>query len=224
MSDGLPWGMLLLWGAVVGVDLVSVLQGLLSRPLVAATGAGLLIGDPAAGLAVGVGLELFALDVLPIGASQYPEFGPAAVAAVAAVAGLPLSQGLGIGVMFGLGLGVLAGRSIHLLRRLNGAAARLATPALSRGDPRAVARVQFLGLSADLARAVTVTAAALAFAWVLRSSAVVPGPLARNLGLIAIAGGLVAAVNGAMQRAAGRAWRLGAVGLTLGAVVAWLIG
>jgi len=48
---------------VVGLDLVSVPQAMLSRPLVAGTVAGWLAGDLEAGLAVGVLLELFALDV-----------------------------------------------------------------------------------------------------------------------------------------------------------------
>jgi mannose/fructose/N-acetylgalactosamine-specific phosphotransferase system component IIC len=43
---------LLLWGAVVGLDLVSFPQVLLSRPLVAGAGAGLILGDPLVGLQV----------------------------------------------------------------------------------------------------------------------------------------------------------------------------
>jgi PTS system mannose-specific IIC component len=72
---------LLLWGTVVAVDLVTVPQGLLSRPLVAATVAGAMAGDTLAGLMVGTVLELYALEVLPIGASRYPDYGPASVAA-----------------------------------------------------------------------------------------------------------------------------------------------
>jgi mannose/fructose/N-acetylgalactosamine-specific phosphotransferase system component IIC len=58
--------LLVLWGAVVGLDLVSVPQAMLSRPLVAGTVAGWLAGDLEAGLRVGVLLELFALDVLSL--------------------------------------------------------------------------------------------------------------------------------------------------------------
>ena len=74
---------LFVWGIVVALDLVSGPQALLSRPLVAGTVAGLIAGDLEAGLRVGMLLELFALDVLPVGASRYPDYGPATVAAVA---------------------------------------------------------------------------------------------------------------------------------------------
>lgn len=222
MTDPMPWALLLVWGAVVGVDLVSVLQGLLSRPLVAATGAGLIVGDPAMGLAIGTVLELFALDVVPIGASRYPEFGPAGIAAVAAVAGTPVAGGLGVGVVLALALGVFSGRTMHVLRRLNGAVTRRAAPALARGEPGAVARVQLFGVTADLLRAVLVTGLGLALAWLLRSGVTLPGDLARNLGLIAVSGGLIAAVHGGLQRAAGRAFRIGVVGLAAGVAVAWL--
>ena len=72
---------LVAWGTIVGVDLVSAPQGLLSRPLVAAAVTGWLLGDVAAGLQVGLVLECFALDVLPVGAAKYPDYGPGAVGA-----------------------------------------------------------------------------------------------------------------------------------------------
>ena len=52
-------------------------------------------GDVEAGLRVGVLLELFALDVLPVGAVRYPDYGPATVAAVALAAGAPWQFALG---------------------------------------------------------------------------------------------------------------------------------
>ena len=60
---------LVVWGTIVGVDLVSFPQGLLNRPLVAAAVTGWLLGDLEAGLQVGLLLECFALDVIPIGAA-----------------------------------------------------------------------------------------------------------------------------------------------------------
>ena len=47
--------LVLLWGAIAGLDLVSVPQGLLSRPLVAATVAGLICGNAAGGRQSGTG-------------------------------------------------------------------------------------------------------------------------------------------------------------------------
>src|SRR5690606_39516372 len=72
---------LLLLGGWMAVDGTSVGQFMVSRPLVAASLAGWIVGDPAAGLTVGVILELFHLAVLPVGAARYPEGGPAAVVA-----------------------------------------------------------------------------------------------------------------------------------------------
>ena len=70
---------LALLGGVLGLDVVSFPQAMISRPLVAATVAGALVGDAIAGLLVGAALELIALETLPFGASRYPEWGSAAV-------------------------------------------------------------------------------------------------------------------------------------------------
>ena len=39
-----------MWGTVVGLDLISVGQFMLARPLVAGTVAGMIVGDPVAGV------------------------------------------------------------------------------------------------------------------------------------------------------------------------------
>ncbi|MGH7585315.1 MAG: PTS sugar transporter subunit IIC, partial [Gemmatimonadales bacterium] len=71
-----------LWATVAGLDLVSVPQGLLSRPIVVGAVSGWILGDPAAGFRVGVLLELFDLDVLPVGAARYPDYAAATAGAV----------------------------------------------------------------------------------------------------------------------------------------------
>src|SRR5439155_246973 len=78
---------LLLWGTLVGLDLVSVPQMMIARPIVAGPIAGAMLGDLGAGLQLGVLFELFQYDVLPMGATRYPEYGPATVAAVSAAHG-----------------------------------------------------------------------------------------------------------------------------------------
>ena len=60
--------MLLGWGTLVGVDLVSVGQLMIARPIVAGTIAGLLIGDVETGIRLGLIFELFQFDILPFGA------------------------------------------------------------------------------------------------------------------------------------------------------------
>ena len=74
-------------GGLVGVDATTVAQTMISRPIIAATLTGVVVGRPAEALFLGAMLELFALVILPVGAARYPESGTAAVAAFAAYAG-----------------------------------------------------------------------------------------------------------------------------------------
>src|SRR5439155_6711639 len=111
-----PLAELVVWGTLAGLDLVSVLQGMLARPLVAGTVSGWLLGDLGTGLRIGAALELFALDVLPIGAARYPDLAAAAVGAVTAAAGAGWSRVLGASVGLGLVLGLVGGVSLPLVR------------------------------------------------------------------------------------------------------------
>lgn len=220
MTGGAVVPALLGWGTLVGLDLVSFPQGLLSRPLVAATGAGLLLGDLEAGLRVGLVLELFALDVLPIGASRYPDFGPGTVAATVLAAGRPWSEGLGPAVLLGLVLAMVGGRSIDVVRRINGRAVRQSEASLLSGDVRTVTRLQWLGLTTDAARSLGLTLLGL-LAVVGYRLVPAPAALARTMGLLVVAGGAVAGLHGVSRRSAG--WRWIVLGLTLGGGTAWLV-
>ncbi|CAN5762511.1 hypothetical protein BH23GEM6_BH23GEM6_05800 [soil metagenome] len=84
--DAATLAFLLLLGGWVAADGTGFGQIMISRPLVAATLAGWLVGAPAAGAAAGLILEVFHLTVLPVGAAQYPESGPSAVVAGAVFA------------------------------------------------------------------------------------------------------------------------------------------
>src|SRR3954467_845844 len=123
---------LLIWGTLVGLDLVSVPQAMISRPLVAGTVAGWILGDFEAGLRMGVLFELFALDVLPVGAVRYPDYGPATIAAVAVAAGAPnWGLVLGMSAALGLVLAVLGGWSLQIVRRWNARAIQRSSAALA---------------------------------------------------------------------------------------------
>lgn len=114
----------LVWLAILGgwvaTDSSSFAQFMVSRPIVAASLAGWIVGDPVSGAAVGVLLEAFNLNVLPVGAARYPEAGPAAVVAGAVY---PLAGGApGAMLMvaaFALGWEWLAGQTVHQLRHFN---------------------------------------------------------------------------------------------------------
>jgi PTS system mannose-specific IIC component len=211
---------LLVWGTVAGVDLVSAPQFLLSRPLVAAGVAGLILGDVAAGIQVGLLLELFALDVLPIGAVRYPDYGPAAVGATLAAAGRPWEEALGVSAIVGLVVGALGGWTLEWVRHANDGALRRVESAIAAGDPKAIRALQLGGLVRDAARSLALTAIALVAAWAARHVALerATGEL---LTTVLVGAGLAAAVNGVMRSAGHgvRRWWL-AGGLIGGLLVA----
>jgi mannose/fructose/N-acetylgalactosamine-specific phosphotransferase system component IIC len=151
---------LLAVGTLAGLDLVSVPQAMLSRPLVAGYLGGAVAGRPLAGLAMGALLELFAFETLPVGAARYPDWGPAAAAAgaLAALRGGKWDSAWMVGVMVvALVAAWLGGLTMHLARRLNGAQVRRRKRALDAGDPRALAAVQLGGIARDALRAAALT-------------------------------------------------------------------
>lgn len=208
--------LLLGWSVVVGLDLASVPQCLCSRPLVAGSVAGGLLGDPAAGFAVGAVLELYALDVLPIGATRYPDLGVATIAGVSAAAGSPGLSALGPAVGVALAMAMVSGPAIDRVRRANATRARAAALALGRGDITAVTRVHGAGIAHDAARALALGGIGLAVAIGIRSLGPVPSSLQVPLLLVAVAGGAGAATRGAL-RTATQGGRLAWIGIGLAA-------
>ncbi len=147
-------------GTVTGLDLVSVPQAMLSRPLVAGFLGGAVAGRPLAGLAAGALLELFAFETLPVGAARYPDWGPAACAAgaLAAQRGTWDAAWM-VGVMMvTLVAAWLGGVTMHLARRLNAREIRRRETALEAGDPRALVALQLGGTARDALRSAALTA------------------------------------------------------------------
>lgn len=199
--------LLIIWGTMVALDLVSVPQVMIARPVVAGAVAGFLVGDMEAGLRVGVLFELFALDVLPIGAVRYPDYGPATVAATALAAGAPWELGLGISAGLGLLLAVLGGWSLTMVRRANARAIQRHAAALAAGESSAIRRLQYGGLVRDAARGVALTVLGLVLAWSIAEFVHIDRRTAVGLSLVAIGSALSAIVSGAV-RSAGRGTRL----------------
>ena len=219
--------LLLAWGTFVGVDLVSIPQMMIARPLVAGAVAGAMLGDLSTGLQLGVVFELFQYDILPVGAVRYPEYGPATVAAVSAAHAVPggLLAGIGLGTVVGLVVGLGGGVSLHLLRRLNARAVHKVAPLLEAGDARALLRLHLGSIVRDGARALLVTAAGLGLAAGARI--VLAGTLGpRDAALLAVAAVAAAWAAGSagtlrlIGRGPGLRWF--AAGLGGGALVVWL--
>lgn len=216
MIDAMGW--LLVWGLLTGLDLASVGQAMVGRPLVAGTVAGWLAGDPGAGAMVGMTLELFALELLPVGGARYPDYGPAAVAGAATAAGVPGVLGLGPAILVALVTGLLGEHAVQVVRRGNSADVRRNRAGLDAGDLACLRRVHVRGIARDAARALLVTVAGLALALATRRL-----PLSLRgtvlVGTVAVGAAIAVAAGGALRlggRGAARAWL--AAGLVAGAV------
>ena len=153
-----------LLGAVCGLDVVSFPQAMISRPIVAATLGGAFAGNAGIGLLVGATLELIALETLPIGASRYPEWGSASVAAGALAGSAPGHAGhiLAVSVLAALATAWVGSWTMLGLRRWNAARARAHLAALESGGASTIVGLQLWGLTADLARGGVLTFVALA--------------------------------------------------------------
>ena len=202
------WLLLLAWGILVGVDLVSVPQAMLARPIVVGTVAGAILGDVEAGLRIGVLLELFALDVLPVGASWYPDYGPATVGAVAYGSVVPAwEESLGIACAIGLTVGLLGGASLQWVRHRVVRDLNTRADDLAAGRSAAIRGLQYRSIGRDAVRSAGLTLLALGLAEAAaRWLALDPGT-SHTLTLVAIGCGLAAVIGGAL-RSAGRGARM----------------
>ena len=212
----LPVLALLFWATITGLDLASLIQGLFNRPLVAGAVTGVILGDPESGLRIGAALELFALDVLPIGASRYGDYGAATVAAVVLGTGQWWEVALGESVVLGLVLAYAGGWTVVVSRRLTMRVVRHAAAALDRGDPGVAQRVHLIGLVTDLIRCAVLAAAGLGCAVLLRQAPPLDLETGQSLTLVALAGGFAAVIGGALRRAGTLrriAWLVAGVGL-----------
>lgn len=155
---------LALLGGVLGLDVVSFPQAMISRPLVAATLGGALIGESASGVLLGAALELIALETLPFGASRYPEWGSAAVVGGAIFATHPShpAGAMSLAVLAALATTWVGGWTMVKLRQRNAVWAGQRREALEAGARGTVISLQLMGMTADLVRGTVLTALAYA--------------------------------------------------------------
>jgi mannose/fructose/N-acetylgalactosamine-specific phosphotransferase system component IIC len=209
--------LLLLWGTAVGVDLVSFPQAMIARPIVAGTITAAILGDLESGLRVALVMELFALDVLPVGAARYPDYGPATVAAVTFASGRPWEVALGPAVLLGLFIAMLGGLSLLWIRERNANAIQENTAGLAAGEAGTIARLQFGGLARDVSRSLVMTGMGLGVAVGVGARF----PMLERFGMVtavAVGAGLAAAAGGAIRSAGHGArvrWLAAGVGLGL---------
>lgn len=156
LLEALPIALL---GALLGLDVVSFPQAMVSRPIVAATLAGAFIGHPAAGLLIGVVLELIALDTLPFGASRYPEWGSAGVVGGALFAAQPpgMPGALPASLLAALLTASISGWSMVVLRRIIAARLERTRDFIEAGSRDALIGLHLSGMTMDLLRGALVT-------------------------------------------------------------------
>ncbi len=188
-----------LWGVLVGIDMTSVAQTMLSRPLVAATVAGVILGDPAGGLTMGVLLEFFALEVLPVGAARYPDCGLGSIAAVAVVAGSPGVLSTGLGGALGLAVAYLGGLAAHVTRMINGADVVRNAAALDAGNKNVIYWVHVRGVLRDVIRSMLVVAIGISAAYAMRLVLPITLQGAVYLRIVVVGAALAAAVSGTIR-------------------------
>ena len=156
LLDVLPIALL---GALLGLDVVSFPQAMISRPIVAATVAGAFLGEPERGLLIGVVLELIALDTLPFGASRYPEWGSAAVVGGALFAAQPagLYGALPAAMLAALLTASISGWSMVVLRRSIAGKLTRSRDRIEEGSRSALLSLHLTGMTLDLLRGAAVT-------------------------------------------------------------------
>ena len=194
---------LALLGGLLGLDVVSFPQAMISRPLVAATIGGAMAGSPLSGLLAGAALELIALETLPFGASRYPEWGSAAVVGGALFATHPAHPAgtMTMSMLAALATTWVGGWTMVKLRQQNAAWGRDLRTRIDAGDRHAVIGLQVLGLSADFLRGAVLTAISFALFFPLMNAA---------LGLWSVNSQLsrAIAVAAAASVAGGAAWKI----------------
>ncbi|MFN2636250.1 MAG: PTS sugar transporter subunit IIC [Gemmatimonadaceae bacterium] len=158
--QALPVAML---GALLGLDVVSFPQAMISRPIVSSTLAGTLVGHPQSGLLVGIVLELIALDTLPFGASRYPEWGSAGVVGGALYAAQPpgLPGALPASLLAALLTASISSWSMVVLRRMIGSRLARARDRVEDGSRDALLTLHLSGMGLDVLRGALVTMIAM---------------------------------------------------------------
>src|SRR5688500_1645027 len=134
---------------MLGLDVVSFPQAMISRPIVAATSGGAFLGPPKPGLLVGVVLELLALDTLPFGASRYPEWGSAGVVGGALYAAQPpgMYGALPAAMLAALLTASISGWSMVVLRRSIGDKLTKCRDCIEEGAREACMSLHLRGMS-----------------------------------------------------------------------------
>jgi mannose/fructose/N-acetylgalactosamine-specific phosphotransferase system component IIC len=148
---------LALVGGLLAMDGTAVGQFMVSRPLVAGTLTGWMLGAPELGFLMGTILEIYLLVEFPVGGARFPEGSTATVIAVASAADPGTAGALALGLATGLVFGQVGGVSVTAMRMLN--ARVVPVPRAPEGSlaPGAIVRAHLAGIVLDFARGAGIT-------------------------------------------------------------------
>jgi PTS system mannose-specific IIC component len=143
-----------LWGGLLAIERRAFLQAMFSRPLVAATSMGLLLGELESGLYVGMFLELYHLGTVNLGAAlpENDTFAATGTAAAAATCALASGGGGGTPALWAAAilafswLGALGRAFDRWLEPYSSRLARKAQAAAEQGDLRRAVRMNLWGM------------------------------------------------------------------------------
>lgn len=209
-------------GGLLALDGTSVGQTMISRPLVAGTLTGWLLGVPGLGFALGAILEVYLLVAFPVGGSRFPEGAPATVIAVATASSSVLPGAEALGIATGLVWGQLGGLSISWLRTFN---ARIVPEGTSETSAERVVRIHLTAILVDFLRGAVLTLTGVLAGRILADALAGAWPLDRvtTRGLVLLGGmvslGILVKSFGGVRRRGG----LLAAGAAAGLLLGWLL-
>jgi mannose/fructose/N-acetylgalactosamine-specific phosphotransferase system component IIC len=166
VSDASTIAVLALVAGALSLDTTAAFQVMVSQPLVAGSLAGLAVGEPALGAAVGATLQLVWIGSLPVGAAPFPDAAPASAVGVGLAfllgrGGVAPTWSLAAGVIVGLAAGAIGRAVVGRLRGFNTRIADLALRRAERGDAGGVSAAVALGLATRFAAGFVVAATLL---------------------------------------------------------------
>jgi len=229
-------GLSLLAG-VAALDASAAFQVMIGQPVVCGWAAGLIAGQPALGLASGVLLQLLWSRLNPVGATAYPDVGPATVAGVTVASRLAsggprwtpapgdllppaeLVPSLLAGLLVALLAGMLGSALTVRERRGNARLAAVADRAARAGSFAGVERANATGAARAFLRGVLVMIPALLLVALIDRTGFEPALAGGAGGLVAFWWLGLGALATVLFRGDRADWALLAVGLALGALV-----
>lgn len=162
------------WGGALALERRGFLQAMFSRPLVAATGMGLILGDLQAGLYIGMLLELFHLGSANLGAAL-PDHDTLSASATAAAA-VTLAHQSGaestpahwtLALLLFVGMGRVGRKVDRMLERYTNQLVVKAQLSLARGELTRAVRNNLWGLWPHFACFGLITAFCASVGWLL---------------------------------------------------------